>query len=92
MLAEGNTRQRHQQQVRGVVLSDKMMKTRVIEVKYGRPHRLYHKNMMRRTKIFVHDEKNESHVGDVVLASLSRPLSKNKHFRLVRILEKKVTQ
>ena len=76
----------------GMVMSDKMMKTRVIEVKYGRPHRLYHKNMMRRTKIFVHDEKNESHVGDVVLASLSRPLSKNKHFRLVKILEKKVTQ
>ena len=93
MVVEGTkTEKRHQPTVRGVVVSDKMMKTRVIEVKHGRQHRLYHKKMISSSRLFVHDEKNESHTGDVVLAALSRPLSKNKHFRLVKVLEKRVTQ
>lgn len=79
------TKKRYRQEVRGVVVSDKMSKTRVIEVKRVKHHGLYHKNIARVTRVFVHDEKNESKVGDKIVAGLTRPLSKNKHFRLLRI-------
>jgi|GEM_PF-1033271 len=75
--------------IRGVVVSDKMNKTRVIEVKRTFQHRLYHKNLVRGSRLFVHDEKNESKVGDFVSAVSTRPLSKYKHFRLLKVLEKR---
>lgn len=86
-----NTRA-HRQIIKGVVVSDKMNKTRVIELKRTVRHRLYHKNLVRRVRLFVHDEKNESKIGDVITVISTRPLSRNKNFRLLKIVEKRVTQ
>ncbi len=90
MASEVETRQR--QEIRGVVVADKMNKTRIIEVKRTLRHSLYQKGLQRRSRFFIHDEKNESKVGDTVIAVSSRPLSKNKHFRLQKIAEKGATQ
>lgn len=78
------------QQIRGVVVSDKMNKTRIIEVKRMIRHGLYAKSMVRKTRFFVHDEKNESKVGDAIIATATRPLSRHKNFTLAKILEKRV--
>jgi small subunit ribosomal protein S17 len=83
---------RKHQEIRGVVVSDKMDKTRVIEIKRMTRHGLYHKGIVRSTRFFVHDEKNESKIGDTIIAVSSRPLSKQKNFRLVKIAEKRVAQ
>lgn len=83
---------RHRQIFKGVVKSDKMDKTRVMEVPRSMPHYLYLKKTYRHTKLFVHDENNESHVGDTILAVSDRPLSKNKHFRLLKVVEKGIQQ
>lgn len=80
------------QVVRGVVVSDKMTKTRVIEIKRTQDHRLYHKKLIHQKRLFIHDEKNESKIGDVVMAESTRPLSRHKNFRLVKIVEKRVTE
>ncbi len=71
----------------GVVVSDKMSKTRVIEVRNTLRHSLYHKNLVFKKKFFIHDEKNESKVGDKIMAVPTRPLSKNKNFRLLKVIE-----
>lgn len=93
MTTELNQVQRNRPQtVRGVVVSDKMSKTRVIEVKRASQHRLYQKKLVGRARLFIHDETNASHVGDTVLAVSTRPLSKNKHFRLMKVLEKRVVE
>lgn len=83
---------KHQQVIRGIVVSDKMTKTRVIELKRSKKHRLYQKALVRNTRLFIHDEKNESKMGDVVEAISVRPLSKHKAFRLVKIVEKRVVE
>jgi small subunit ribosomal protein S17 len=82
----------HRQEIRGVVVSDKMNKTRVIETKRSTRHSLYQKNVSRSSKIFVHDEKNESRVGDVITAVATRPLSRHKQFTLLKVVEKRVEQ
>ena len=82
--------EKRRQVVKGRVVSDKMMKTRVIEVTRAKQHPLYHKRIVRQQRIFVHDENNESHVGDTVLAVSVRPLSRHKSFRLMKVLEKAV--
>lgn len=87
MSAEGKVLRRRQT-IRGVVVSAKMAKTRVIEMKHTKPHGLYHKNLIRKTRVFIHDEKNESKVGDTVLATSCRPLSKHKNFELSKIVER----
>jgi|694.fasta_scaffold61877_11 small subunit ribosomal protein S17 len=87
-----NRQKRNEQEIRGVVVSDKMSKTRVIETKRTLRHSLYHKNVARSSKVFIHDEKNESKVGDVVTAVSTRPLSRHKKFRLSKIVEKRVEQ
>jgi small subunit ribosomal protein S17 len=79
----------HQQVVRGIVVSDKMTKTRIIEVKRTKRHTLYHKSLARKTRLFVHDEKNESKVGDMIEAEQTRPLSRHKNFRLLKIIGKR---
>jgi small subunit ribosomal protein S17 len=81
--------EKRQQQVRGVVVSDKMTKTRVIEVKRTKYHALYHKSLARKTRLFVHDEKNESKVGDTIVAEQTRPLSRHKNFRLIKVIGKR---
>src|SRR5260370_7934027 len=67
----------------GVVTSDKMNKTRRVEIPRLVKHARYGKYIKRRTICHVHDEKNESHTGDLVQIMESRPLSKTKHWRLV---------
>ena len=75
-------------QVVGKVISDKMQKTRVVISETLRQHPLYKKYYKHRTKYYVHDEKNESKIGDVVLIEETRPISKLKRWRLVKILRK----
>ncbi|MBM4059552.1 MAG: 30S ribosomal protein S17 [Planctomycetes bacterium] len=74
--------------VRGTVVSDKMQKTIVVQVERKVRHPLYEKFVSRRTKLRAHDEKGEAHVGDVVEVVQTRPLSKTKCWRLVRILQR----
>ena len=72
----------------GVVTSDKMNKTRRVEIPRLVKHPRYSKYIKRRTICKVHDEKNESHTGDTVEIMETRPLSKTKSWRLVRIVTK----
>lgn len=72
----------------GVVVSDKMDKTITIAVKYRVRHPLYGKIMNRTSKIKAHDEENQCGIGDTVKIMETRPLSKDKHWRLVEIIEK----
>ena len=72
----------------GVVVSDKMDKTITIAVKYRVRHPLYGKIMNRTTKIKAHAENTESGVGDTVRVMETRPLSHDKRWRLVEIIEK----
>ena len=72
----------------GVVVSDKMDKTIVVAVKTRVRHPLYGKIMNRTNKIKAHDEENQCGVGDTVKIMETRPLSKDKHWRLVEIIEK----
>jgi len=72
----------------GKVVSDKMDKTRVVVYEYYKMHPKYKKFVKRRTKFYVHDENNESKVGDIVKIKFTRPLSKLKRWRLVEIIEK----
>ncbi len=72
----------------GRVLSDKMNKSRVIVSERSVRQPLYGKFIKKTSKFMVHDENNESHVGDVVKIMETRPLSKNKRWRLVEIIEK----
>ena len=72
----------------GVVVSDKMDKTITIAVKYRVRHPLYGKIMNRTTKIKAHDEMNECGIGDTVRVMETRPLSRDKRWRLVEIIEK----
>src|ERR671935_1815727 len=72
----------------GVVTSDKMNKTRRVEIPRLVKHPKYGKYIKRRTICHVHDENNESHVGDTVEIMETRPLSKMKNWRLVRVVTK----
>jgi small subunit ribosomal protein S17 len=85
MVAE---RQSSQRERRGVVVSDKMDKTIVVEVSSAKPHPLYKKIVRRSNKLKAHDEQNEARIGDTVLVRESRPLSKTKSWRLISILER----
>ncbi len=72
----------------GQVLSDKMDKTIVVAVEDSYQHPLYKKTMKRTYKLKAHDENNECGIGDTVEVMETRPLSKDKRWRLVRIIEK----
>lgn len=72
----------------GVVVSNKMDKTISVKVERRLKHPLYGKFVKRSKKFFAHDEQNTCTVGDKVLIMETRPLSKNKCWRLVEILEK----
>ena len=72
----------------GVVVSDKMDKTIVVEVRTRVRHPLYGKIMNQTTKFKAHDENNECGIGDTVRVMETRPLSKDKNWRLVEIVEK----
>ena len=72
----------------GIVVSDKMDKTIVVAIKTRVKHRLYGKILNRTTKLKAHDENNTCSVGDVVKVMETRPLSREKRWRLVEIVEK----
>ncbi len=72
----------------GVVVSNKMDKTISVKVERRLMHPLYGKFVKRSNKFFAHDEQNECNIGDKVKIMESRPLSKNKRWRMVEILEK----
>jgi small subunit ribosomal protein S17 len=77
-------------QIQGVVTSDKMDKTVVVQVERTIKHKLYKKFVKYYTKFSAHDEANECTIGDKVIITETRPLSKTKRFRVSRIVEKAV--
>jgi small subunit ribosomal protein S17 len=82
--AERNNRKTRE----GLVVSNKMDKTAVIAVVERVRHPKYGKFMMRTKKLYAHDETNDANIGDRVRVMETRPLSKNKRWRLVEILER----
>jgi len=72
----------------GHVVSDKMDKTIVVTIETSVKHPLYKKVIKTTYKLKAHDENNEAHVGDTVEVMETRPISRNKRWRLVRIVEK----
>lgn len=76
--------------LQGKVVSDKMQKTIVVEVEYLKKHRLYKKPMRRHKKFKAHDENNECKIGDIVRIEESRPISKDKTWRLLEIVQRGV--
>jgi small subunit ribosomal protein S17 len=81
------TRTRRKEKV-GLVTSNKMTKTIVVSVERQIKHPKYGKFIKKTSKFMAHDEKNESNIGDTVLIVETRPLIKNKCWRLVEIVEK----
>jgi small subunit ribosomal protein S17 len=76
----------------GIVSSDKMKKTIIVDVERFARHPLYGKYVRRTTRLWAHDERNEAKVGDVVRVMETRPLSKNKRWRLVEIVRRKAKE
>jgi small subunit ribosomal protein S17 len=72
----------------GKVISDKMQKSIVVAIDRRVQHPIYKKYFTRTSTFMVHDEKREAHIGDLVKIMETRPLSKNKRWRLVEIVEK----
>jgi small subunit ribosomal protein S17 len=75
-------------QVIGSVVSNRMQKTIVVEVIRRKSHPLYLRVISKAKKYYAHDEKNEAHMGDVVRLEETRPLSKQKRWRLKEIVRK----
>ncbi len=73
----------------GIVKSDKVAKARVVEVARSIRHRKYGKRIRGRTTCYVHDENNDSSIGDTVEIQESRPLSKTKRWKLLRVVAKR---
>lgn len=84
-----NQRNERKEQL-GKVVSDKMDKTIVVAVETYKKHNLYHKRIRYTKKFKAHDENNEAKIGDVVRIMETRPLSKDKRWRLIEIVEKAV--
>jgi len=74
--------------VTGRVISNKMNKTVTVLIERKVSHPLYHKYVKRSSKISAHDEQNECNEGDIVTIEQCRPLSRNKSWRLVKVLER----
>jgi small subunit ribosomal protein S17 len=77
-----------QRERQGVVVSDKMDKTIVVQVTSVKPHAKYTKVVRGTNRLKAHDEENEARVGDTVLVRECRPLSRDKTWRLIRVLER----
>lgn len=89
MTAPATTTPRHHRRLeRGRVTSDKRDKTITVVVEWKRKHPVYGKYVRKRTTLQVHDEQNEASEGDIVEVQETRPLSKTKRWRLVRIIER----
>lgn len=74
--------------LQGVVASDKMDKTIVVEIMMRKLHPLYKKYVTRSKKVKAHDEKNDAHIGDTVRVEECRPLSRDKRWRLIEVVER----
>lgn len=85
MAEQRTTAQRERQ---GVVVSDKMDKTIVVQVSAVKPHAEYKKIIRTTDRLKAHDEQNEAHVGDTVLVRECRPLSRDKTWRLIKVLQR----
>ncbi|HRZ42625.1 MAG TPA: 30S ribosomal protein S17 [Bacteroidales bacterium] len=72
----------------GLVVSNKMQKSIVVQIDHREKHPIYGKFVKRRSRFVAHDEKNECNIGDTVRIMETRPLSKNKCWRLVEIIER----
>jgi len=83
------TRARRQTVV-GTVVSDKMDKTVVVEIARLVRHEAYDKRVRRKTRVKAHDEENTCHVGDTVRVMETRPLSKDKRWRVLEVLQRAV--
>ena len=88
-VAETTETDRGQRKVRlGTVIAEKMHKTVIVQIGTSKAHRLYRKTVQQRTRFKVHDEKNECGIGDLVRIMETRPISKEKRWRVVEIVEK----
>ena len=85
MAGEKAVRQRERQ---GVVVSDRMDKTIVVQVSAVKPHAEYAKVVRTTDRLKAHDEENRARIGDTVLVRECRPLSKDKTWRLIKVLER----
>jgi small subunit ribosomal protein S17 len=81
-------RKPHRKELIGIVISNKMQKTIVVEVTRKKAHPMYKRVIAIRKKFYAHDEKNEAHPGDSVKIEESRPLSKLKRWTLKEIVRK----
>ena len=72
----------------GVIVSDKMDRSILVAIERKVAHPIYRKYFKKTTKLMAHDENNECKVGDIVKIMETRPLSKNKRWRLVEIIER----
>jgi small subunit ribosomal protein S17 len=87
--AEETTQARAARKTReGTVVSNKMDKTAVVAVVSRVPHAKYNKMILRTTKLHAHDETNDVNIGDKVRVMETRPLSKNKRWRIIEVLER----
>lgn len=86
-MAENETRARRKVRV-GVVISDSRDKTVTVEVPFSATHPRYDKVVRRSSKFHVHDEANDANVGDTVRIMETRPISKQKRWRVVEVLER----
>ena len=77
-----------QRERQGVVVSDKMEKTIVVQVTTVKPHAEYKKVVRRTSRLKAHDENNEARTGDTVLVRECRPLSRDKTWRLIKVLQR----
>jgi len=81
---------KERQKVRvGRVISDKMDQTVVVAIRWQQPHPIYKKSIRRITKLYVHDKENQCKPGDLVRIQETRPISRNKHWRVKDILERR---
>ena len=88
-MTDTETNARHARKVReGTVVSNKMDKTAVVAVIERVRHPKYGKFMMRTKKLYAHDETNDANIGDKVRVMETRPLSKNKRWRVTEVLER----
>ena len=88
MTASSDNQRASRRTMRGEVSANKMNKTIVIEIKRKVRHPLYEKFVTQRTRLYAHDENNEAKVGDVVEVMQTRPLSKLKRWRLLRVVQR----
>ncbi len=87
-MMENQKSQRKRKTIVGEVVSHKMDKTAIIAVESVSHHPLYHKTIRRMVKYKAHDEKNEAGIGNVVRMIAVRPLSREKHWKIVEIIAK----